>query len=69
MAGRAGEKGTAFTLVTPKDYEFAGHLVRNLEGVGQEVPKPLLDLAMQVYSLDVYNLIVIEPTVLIIFVK
>ncbi|XP_015379416.1 PREDICTED: ATP-dependent RNA helicase DDX42, partial [Diuraphis noxia] len=45
--GRAGEKGTAFTLVTPKDYEFAGHLVRSLEGVGQEVPKPLLDLAMQ----------------------
>lgn len=48
MLGRAGEKGTAFTLVTPKDYEFAGHLVRSLEGVGQEVPKPLLDLAMQV---------------------
>lgn len=48
FSGRAGEKGTAFTLVTPKDYEFAGHLVRSLEGVGQEVPKPLLDLAMQV---------------------
>lgn len=40
----------AFTLVTPKDFEFAGHLVRSLEGVGQEVPKPLLDLAMQVDS-------------------
>lgn len=52
LSGRAGEKGTAFTLVTPKDYEFAGHLVRSLEGVGQEVPKPLLDLALQVeYSL------------------
>lgn len=48
MTGRAGEKGVAFTLVTPKDFEFAGHLVRSLEGVGQEVPKPLLDLAMQV---------------------
>ncbi|XP_050539442.1 ATP-dependent RNA helicase DDX42 [Daktulosphaira vitifoliae] len=45
--GRAGEKGTAFTLVTSKDFEFAGHLVRSLEGVGQEVPTPLLDLAMQ----------------------
>lgn len=45
--GRAGEKGTAFTLVTPKDHEFAGHLVRSLEGVGQEVPKPLMDLALQ----------------------
>jgi len=51
-SGRAGEKGTAFTLVTPKDYEFAGHLVRSLEGVGQEVPKPLLDLAMQVKFLQ-----------------
>lgn len=50
LSGRAGEKGTAFTLVTPKDYEFAGHLVRSLEGVGQEVPKPLLDLALQVYN-------------------
>lgn len=49
MSGRAGEKGTAFTLVTPKDYEFAGHLVRSLEGVGQEVPKPLIDLALQVW--------------------
>jgi len=48
FSGRAGEKGTAFTLVTPKDHEFAGHLVRSLEGVGQEVPKPLIDLAMQV---------------------
>lgn len=48
ILGRAGEKGTAFTLVTPKDHEFAGHLVRSLEGVGQEVPKPLMDLAMQV---------------------
>lgn len=28
--GRAGEKGTAFTLVTPRDVNFAGDLVRNL---------------------------------------
>ncbi|XP_051163787.1 ATP-dependent RNA helicase DDX42 [Leptopilina boulardi] len=45
--GRAGEKGTAYTLVTEKDKEFAGHLVRNLEGVNQEVPKSLMDLALQ----------------------
>jgi len=45
--GRAGEKGTAYTLVTEKDKEFAGHLVRNLEGANQEVPKSLIDLAMQ----------------------
>jgi ATP-dependent RNA helicase DDX42 len=45
--GRAGEKGTAFTLVTATDKEFAGHLVRNLEGANQPVPEPLLELAMQ----------------------
>ena len=28
--GRAGEKGTAFTLVIGKDVNFAGDLVRNL---------------------------------------
>lgn len=45
--GRAGEKGMAYTLVTEKDKEFAGHLVRNLEGANQEVPDDLLELAMQ----------------------
>lgn len=43
----AGQKGTAYTLVTPKDKEFAGHLVRNLEGANQFVPPELIDLAMQ----------------------
>ncbi|KAK7601826.1 hypothetical protein V9T40_009267 [Parthenolecanium corni] len=45
--GRAGEKGTAYTLITEKDKDFAGHLVRNLESANQEVPNALLDLAMQ----------------------
>ncbi|XP_037934208.1 ATP-dependent RNA helicase DDX42-like [Teleopsis dalmanni] len=45
--GRAGEKGTAYTLVTEKDKEFAGHLVRNLEGADQEVPEDLMQLAMK----------------------
>lgn len=45
--GRAGEKGTAYTLVTEKDKEFAGNLVRNLEGVNQAVPQSLMDLALQ----------------------
>ncbi|KXJ79862.1 ATP-dependent RNA helicase DDX42 [Aedes albopictus] len=45
--GRAGEKGTAYTLVVDKDKEFAGHLVRNLEGANQEVPDELMKLAMQ----------------------
>lgn len=44
--GRAGEKGFAFTLITEKDKEFAGALVRNLEAANQHVPQPLLDLAM-----------------------
>lgn len=43
-----GEKGIAYTLVTEKDKEFAGHLVRNLEGANQAVPQALMDLAMQV---------------------
>ena len=33
--------------MTDKDKEFAGHLVRNLEGAAQEVPKELMELAMQ----------------------
>lgn len=45
--GRAGEKGYAYTLVTEKDKEFAGHLVRNLEGANQDVPENLLSLAMK----------------------
>ena len=46
--GRAGQKGDAYTLVTSKDKVFAGDLVRNLEGVNQEVPPELLALAMQI---------------------
>jgi ATP-dependent RNA helicase DDX42 len=46
--GRAGEKGKAYTLITEKDKEFAGHIVRNLEGAGQVVPDDLLELAMKV---------------------
>uniref|UniRef100_A0A8C9RLZ6 ATP-dependent RNA helicase DDX42 n=1 Tax=Scleropages formosus TaxID=113540 RepID=A0A8C9RLZ6_SCLFO len=45
--GRAGEKGIAYTLLTNKDTSFAGDLVRNLEGANQNVPKELMDLAMQ----------------------
>ena len=45
--GRAGEKGLAYTLLTPKDKEFAPHLVRNLESADQEVSQELFDLASQ----------------------
>jgi superfamily II DNA/RNA helicase len=46
--GRAGEKGTAYTLITSMDKEFAPNLVRNLESANQQVPLDLLNLAMQV---------------------
>ncbi|XP_048478678.1 ATP-dependent RNA helicase DDX42 [Plutella xylostella] len=46
--GRAGVAGAAHTcLARDKDREFAGHLVRNLEGAMQEVPEDLMQLAMQ----------------------
>lgn len=45
--GRAGQKGSAHTLITTKDKDFAAHLVRNLEGAGQELPDQLMELAMQ----------------------
>lgn len=46
--GRAGEKGTAYTLlVSDKDKDFAGYLVRNLESFGHEVTPKLLELANQ----------------------
>ena len=45
--GRAGVKGKAFTLISEKDKEMAGHLVRNLEQANQDVPKELMNLAMK----------------------
>ncbi|CAO3615798.1 unnamed protein product [Mucor fragilis] len=45
--GRAGEKGTAFTLITQKEDRFAGELVTHLETSGQVVPPELLHLAMK----------------------
>ena len=46
--GRAGEKGTAYTLLMPADKEFAPNLVRNLENANQQVSAELLNMAMQV---------------------
>lgn len=45
--GRAGNKGDAYTLLTMKDKDFAGHLVKNLEASNQIVPDDLQKLAMQ----------------------
>ena len=53
-----GEKGFAFTLITDKDKEFAGALVRNLEAANQHVPQPLLDLALQVELLYISSSLV-----------
>lgn len=44
--GRAGEKGTAFTLLTAKDSNFAGDLVRNLESADQYVSAALMTMAL-----------------------
>ncbi|KAI6215096.1 hypothetical protein M3Y94_00344900 [Aphelenchoides besseyi] len=43
--GRAGQDGTAYTLMTEKDKEFAGPLMKSLENAGQEVPSALIELA------------------------
>lgn len=48
--GRAGSKGDAFTLMTDKDRDFAGHLVKNLESSQQDVAKELMNLAMQSHN-------------------
>ena len=48
--GRAGDKGTAYTLIekdNQKDQRFAGDLVRNLKQSGNEVPKVLVSCAMK----------------------
>ncbi|XP_028131448.1 ATP-dependent RNA helicase DDX42 isoform X1 [Diabrotica virgifera virgifera] len=45
--GRAGMQGTAYTLLTAGDKEFAGHIVKNLESAHQKVPQEVLELAMQ----------------------
>ena len=36
--GRAGQRGVAYTLVTHKDFVFAGELVRNLVSVNLHTP-------------------------------
>ncbi|KAJ1915432.1 hypothetical protein H4219_004322 [Mycoemilia scoparia] len=48
--GRAGEKGDAYSLITPLDFNFAGHLVFNLVDADQFVPERLVDLALKSYN-------------------
>lgn len=66
--GRAGEKGTAYTLLTAgKDIDFSAHLVRNLEGANQRVPSEVLDLAMKVVKIPVHLLSLRQVIVLLEF--
>ncbi|EGC30233.1 hypothetical protein DICPUDRAFT_41749, partial [Dictyostelium purpureum] len=44
--GRAGAKGDAYTLITPKDVNFAADLVKNLEGANQYVSSDLIQIAL-----------------------
>ena len=48
MCSFTGTKGFAYTLVTDKDKDFSGHLVRNLETANQYVPESLINVAMKV---------------------
>lgn len=41
-------EGKAYTLLTPRDIQFAGLLVRNMEGANQYVSSQVLALANQV---------------------
>eukprot|EP00300_Choanocystis_sp_HF-7_P004733 c13679_g1_i1.p1 GENE.c13679_g1_i1~~c13679_g1_i1.p1 ORF type:complete len:556 (+),score=131.14 c13679_g1_i1:547-2214(+) len=45
--GRAGHKGTAYTLITPTQHRFASELAKNFEHSGQEAPPALVQLARQ----------------------
>lgn len=44
--GRAGEKGTAHTLIVSKEDKFASDLVQHLENSGTPVPRELMQVAM-----------------------
>ena len=43
--GRAGNKGTAYTFVTPEEEQFSPDLVKALKDAGKEVPEELQSLA------------------------
>jgi len=42
--GRAGNKGTAITFITPNECAFASDLIRALESCNQDVQEPLKEL-------------------------
>ncbi|KAF7639549.1 hypothetical protein Mgra_00000879 [Meloidogyne graminicola] len=47
--GRAGQEGTAYTLITEKDAEFCAHLVENLKSSDQEkvITNELMQIALK----------------------
>ncbi|KAI8917781.1 P-loop containing nucleoside triphosphate hydrolase protein [Powellomyces hirtus] len=45
--GRAGEKGTAYTLVAATEDRFAAELVTNLQDANQPIPEDLLTVALK----------------------
>lgn len=42
--GRAGNKGTAYTFITPEECQYASDLIRALENSGSKVPADLINL-------------------------
>jgi ATP-dependent RNA helicase DDX46/PRP5 len=42
--GRAGNKGTAYTFITPDECQYASDLIRALENSGNRVPEALKKL-------------------------
>ena len=51
------QDGVAYSLITKKEVNFAGHLVTNLEGAKQIVPPPLLEIAAQVRDIKASPLV------------
>ena len=45
MAGRAGNKGTAYTFISEEEEKFAPDLVKALQESNAPVPKDLMELA------------------------
>ncbi|XP_041483992.1 probable ATP-dependent RNA helicase DDX43 [Lytechinus variegatus] len=43
--GRAGRTGTSLTLMTRKDWRWAGDIIKIMEEAGQEVPDELVEMA------------------------
>lgn len=45
--GRAGNKGTAISFITPQEKKYAWELIKVLESSNQNIPEELLDLSLE----------------------